>query len=149
MLPSASLLVLNTHTHTHTNTLYSFSCFAISSHPSLAPLCSPNLSPFLCLSLSSTGTTSRRCSLDHRGMAFWEQPSYARCITNEFRYLQQSVGAKSAPSHSLCLQRIINYTPTPHTHTHTSPPSYICRHSHGLVFQSFCRQKLTTTSQAD
>ncbi|XP_063731480.1 adhesion G protein-coupled receptor B3 isoform X9 [Eleginops maclovinus] len=40
---------------------------------------------------NATGTTSRRCSLDHRGMAFWEQPSYARCITNEFRYLQQSV----------------------------------------------------------
>uniref|UniRef100_A0A3Q1FCG9 Adhesion G protein-coupled receptor B3 n=1 Tax=Acanthochromis polyacanthus TaxID=80966 RepID=A0A3Q1FCG9_9TELE len=40
---------------------------------------------------NATGTTSRRCSLDHRGVAFWEQPSYARCITNEFRYLQQSV----------------------------------------------------------
>ncbi|XP_034753622.1 adhesion G protein-coupled receptor B3 isoform X6 [Etheostoma cragini] len=40
---------------------------------------------------NATGTTSRRCSLDYRGMAFWEQPSYARCITNEFRYLQQSV----------------------------------------------------------
>ncbi|XP_053731128.1 adhesion G protein-coupled receptor B3 isoform X2 [Synchiropus splendidus] len=40
---------------------------------------------------NATGTTSRRCSLDHRGMAFWEQPSYARCITNGFRYLQQSV----------------------------------------------------------
>ncbi|CAL9688000.1 unnamed protein product [Knipowitschia caucasica] len=40
---------------------------------------------------NATGTTSRRCTLDHRGMAFWEQPSYARCITNEFRYLQQSV----------------------------------------------------------
>ncbi|XP_015230003.1 PREDICTED: adhesion G protein-coupled receptor B3 isoform X6 [Cyprinodon variegatus] len=40
---------------------------------------------------NATGTTSRRCSLDQRGMAFWEQPSYARCITNEFRYLQQSV----------------------------------------------------------
>uniref|UniRef100_A0AAQ4RHK4 Adhesion G protein-coupled receptor B3 n=1 Tax=Gasterosteus aculeatus aculeatus TaxID=481459 RepID=A0AAQ4RHK4_GASAC len=40
---------------------------------------------------NATGTTSRRCSLDHRGMAYWEQPSYARCITNEFRYLQQSV----------------------------------------------------------
>ncbi|XP_076018047.1 adhesion G protein-coupled receptor B3 [Genypterus blacodes] len=40
---------------------------------------------------NATGTTSRRCSLDHRGMAFWEQPSYARCITNEFRSLQQSV----------------------------------------------------------
>ncbi|KAF1375834.1 hypothetical protein PFLUV_G00224290 [Perca fluviatilis] len=39
---------------------------------------------------NATGTTSRRCSLDYRGMAFWEQPSYARCITNEFRYLQQS-----------------------------------------------------------
>ncbi|XP_053731129.1 adhesion G protein-coupled receptor B3 isoform X3 [Synchiropus splendidus] len=39
---------------------------------------------------NATGTTSRRCSLDHRGMAFWEQPSYARCITNGFRYLQQS-----------------------------------------------------------
>ncbi|XP_038152314.1 adhesion G protein-coupled receptor B3 isoform X9 [Cyprinodon tularosa] len=39
---------------------------------------------------NATGTTSRRCSLDQRGMAFWEQPSYARCITNEFRYLQQS-----------------------------------------------------------
>nr|XP_057914071.1 adhesion G protein-coupled receptor B3 isoform X3 [Doryrhamphus excisus] len=40
---------------------------------------------------NATGTTSRRCSLDHRGMAFWEPPSYAQCITNEFRYLQQSV----------------------------------------------------------
>ncbi|XP_057197377.1 adhesion G protein-coupled receptor B3 isoform X4 [Triplophysa rosa] len=40
---------------------------------------------------NATGTTSRRCSLDHRGVAYWEQPSYARCITNEYRYLQQSV----------------------------------------------------------
>lgn len=63
------------------------------------------------VSFSSTGTTSRRCSLDNRGMAFWEQPSYARCITNEFRYLQQSVGATSASSHSLCFQCIINYLP--------------------------------------
>uniref|UniRef100_A0A8C5A730 Adhesion G protein-coupled receptor B3 n=1 Tax=Gadus morhua TaxID=8049 RepID=A0A8C5A730_GADMO len=40
---------------------------------------------------NATGTTSRRCSLDHRGVAYWEPPSYARCITNEFRSLQQSV----------------------------------------------------------
>ncbi|XP_064172792.1 adhesion G protein-coupled receptor B3 isoform X2 [Anguilla rostrata] len=40
---------------------------------------------------NATGTTSRRCSLDYRGVAVWEQPSYARCITNDFRYLQQSV----------------------------------------------------------
>ncbi|TRZ01468.1 hypothetical protein DNTS_003936 [Danionella cerebrum] len=39
---------------------------------------------------NATGTTSRRCSLDHRGVAYWEQPSYARCIANEYRYLQQS-----------------------------------------------------------
>nr|XP_023689527.1 adhesion G protein-coupled receptor B3 isoform X1 [Paramormyrops kingsleyae] len=40
---------------------------------------------------NATGTASRRCSLNHRGVAFWEQPSYARCITNEYRFLQQSV----------------------------------------------------------
>ncbi|XP_036402923.1 adhesion G protein-coupled receptor B3 isoform X1 [Megalops cyprinoides] len=40
---------------------------------------------------NATGTTSRRCSLDQRGVAMWEQPSYARCITNEYRSLQQSM----------------------------------------------------------
>lgn len=94
------------------------------SHPSLAPTPTP-LSKSVAVSFPSTGTTSRRCSLDHRGMAFWEQPSYARCITNEFRYLQQSVGAKSAPSHSLCFQCIINYLPCVFPH---HPP-----HSHHTV----------------
>ncbi|KAJ8359971.1 hypothetical protein SKAU_G00164960 [Synaphobranchus kaupii] len=40
---------------------------------------------------NATGTTSRRCSLDRRGVAMWDRPSYARCITNEYRYLQQSM----------------------------------------------------------
>ncbi|XP_051775086.1 adhesion G protein-coupled receptor B3 isoform X2 [Erpetoichthys calabaricus] len=40
---------------------------------------------------NATGNTSRRCSLDIHGLAYWEQPSYARCITNEFRYLQHSI----------------------------------------------------------
>lgn len=79
----------------------------------------PLPSKSVALSHPSAGTTSRRCSLDHRGMAFWEQPSYARCITNEFRYLQQSVGAKSASSQSLCFQSIINYLPS-HPPTPTS-----------------------------
>ncbi|XP_055771841.1 adhesion G protein-coupled receptor B3-like isoform X1 [Salvelinus fontinalis] len=48
---------------------------------------------------NATGTTSRRCSLDHRGVAYWEPPSYARCITNEYRYLQQSVGLSSIQGH--------------------------------------------------
>lgn len=83
-------------------------------------------SPNLSLSPSPlAGTTSRRCSLDHRGMAFWEQPSYARCITNEFRYLQQSVGAKSASSHSLCIQCIINYLPSVFSNPRLSTPTLI------------------------
>ncbi|XP_043919805.1 adhesion G protein-coupled receptor B3 [Protopterus annectens] len=41
--------------------------------------------------LNATGTTSRRCSLNLHGMAFWEHPSFARCISNEFKYLQHSV----------------------------------------------------------
>ncbi|XP_072414232.1 adhesion G protein-coupled receptor B3 isoform X7 [Chiloscyllium punctatum] len=41
--------------------------------------------------LNATGTTSRRCSLDRNGIAYWEPPSFARCISNEYRYLQHSV----------------------------------------------------------
>lgn len=102
-----------THTTPHPTLRTPTSSSPVSSLPR-----SSLLSKSVALSFPSTGTTSRRCSLDHRGMAFWEQPSYARCITNEFRYLQQSVGAKSAPSHSLCFQCIINYLPNVSTHTH-------------------------------
>ncbi|XP_060091443.1 adhesion G protein-coupled receptor B3 isoform X1 [Heteronotia binoei] len=41
--------------------------------------------------LNATGTTSRRCSLSLHGVAFWEQPSFARCISNEYRHLQHSI----------------------------------------------------------
>ncbi|XP_063299041.1 adhesion G protein-coupled receptor B3 isoform X4 [Pelobates fuscus] len=41
--------------------------------------------------LNATGTTSRRCSLDLHGIAFWEQPSFARCISAEYRHLQLSI----------------------------------------------------------
>ncbi|XP_072354455.1 adhesion G protein-coupled receptor B3 isoform X1 [Scyliorhinus torazame] len=41
--------------------------------------------------LNATGTTSRRCSLDRNGIAYWEAPSFARCISNEYRYLQHTV----------------------------------------------------------
>ncbi|MGH0173268.1 UNVERIFIED_CONTAM: hypothetical protein FKN15_065115 [Acipenser sinensis] len=37
------------------------------------------------------GTTSRSCSLDLHGVAYWGHPSYARCISNEYRHLQHSV----------------------------------------------------------
>uniref|UniRef100_A0A8C9N119 Adhesion G protein-coupled receptor B3 n=1 Tax=Serinus canaria TaxID=9135 RepID=A0A8C9N119_SERCA len=41
--------------------------------------------------LNATGTTSRRCSLSVHGVAFWEHPSFARCISNEYRHLQHSI----------------------------------------------------------
>nr|XP_006003090.1 PREDICTED: adhesion G protein-coupled receptor B3 [Latimeria chalumnae] len=41
--------------------------------------------------LNATGTTSRRCTLDLHGVAYWEHPSFARCISNEYRYLQHSI----------------------------------------------------------
>ncbi|XP_013921168.1 PREDICTED: brain-specific angiogenesis inhibitor 3-like [Thamnophis sirtalis] len=41
--------------------------------------------------LNATGTTSRRCSLSLHGVAFWEQPSFARCISNEYKHLQHSI----------------------------------------------------------
>ncbi|XP_068137547.1 adhesion G protein-coupled receptor B3 isoform X4 [Hyperolius riggenbachi] len=41
--------------------------------------------------LNATGTTSRRCSLNLHGIAFWEQPSFARCISSEYRHLQLSI----------------------------------------------------------
>ncbi|XP_069582768.1 adhesion G protein-coupled receptor B3 isoform X5 [Ranitomeya imitator] len=41
--------------------------------------------------LNATGTTSRRCALNLHGVAFWEQPSFARCISAEYRHLQLSI----------------------------------------------------------
>lgn len=41
--------------------------------------------------LNATGTASRRCSLSLHGVAFWEQPSFARCISNEYRHLRHSI----------------------------------------------------------
>ncbi|XP_072106624.1 adhesion G protein-coupled receptor B3 isoform X7 [Mobula birostris] len=40
---------------------------------------------------NATGTTSRRCSLDRTGVAYWESPSFARCISNEYKHLQHTV----------------------------------------------------------
>nr|XP_033793245.1 adhesion G protein-coupled receptor B3 isoform X5 [Geotrypetes seraphini] len=41
--------------------------------------------------LNATGTTSRRCSLSLHGVAFWEHPSFARCISAEYKHLQLSI----------------------------------------------------------
>ncbi|KAM8882891.1 adhesion G protein-coupled receptor B2 isoform 21-T21 [Synchiropus picturatus] len=40
---------------------------------------------------NATGTASRRCMLDNNGVAFWGPPSFARCISLEYRYLHLSL----------------------------------------------------------
>ncbi|XP_072532054.1 adhesion G protein-coupled receptor B2 isoform X9 [Salminus brasiliensis] len=36
---------------------------------------------------NATGSASRRCLLDSNGVAYWGPPSFARCISLEYRYL--------------------------------------------------------------
>ncbi|XP_064203728.1 adhesion G protein-coupled receptor B2 isoform X5 [Anguilla rostrata] len=40
---------------------------------------------------NATGSASRRCLLDSKGVAYWGPPSFARCISHEFRYLHLSL----------------------------------------------------------
>lgn len=39
----------------------------------------------------SVGSASRRCLLDANGVAYWGPPSFARCVSLEYRYLHLSV----------------------------------------------------------
>ncbi|XP_041439956.1 adhesion G protein-coupled receptor B2 isoform X4 [Xenopus laevis] len=36
---------------------------------------------------NATGSASRRCLLSPQGVAYWSSPSFARCISHEYRYL--------------------------------------------------------------
>lgn len=45
-------------------------------------------SPSLCL---HTGLILRRCSLDEEGVAYWENPTYMKCISNDYRSIQTLV----------------------------------------------------------
>ncbi|MEE6484178.1 hypothetical protein FKM82_013780 [Ascaphus truei] len=36
---------------------------------------------------NATGSASRRCLLSSQGVAYWSSPSFARCISHEYRYL--------------------------------------------------------------
>uniref|UniRef100_A0A8C8AR84 Adhesion G protein-coupled receptor B2 n=1 Tax=Otus sunia TaxID=257818 RepID=A0A8C8AR84_9STRI len=44
---------------------------------------------------NATGSASRRCLLSPHGVAYWGVPSFARCVSHEYRYLHLSVGARS------------------------------------------------------
>ncbi|XP_035284015.1 adhesion G protein-coupled receptor B2-like isoform X3 [Anguilla anguilla] len=39
---------------------------------------------------NATGSASRRCLLDSKGVAYWGPPTFARCVSLEFRYLHLS-----------------------------------------------------------
>jgi hypothetical protein len=43
------------------------------------------------LSYPCAGSASRRCLLSAQGVAYWGLPSFARCISHEYRYLYLSV----------------------------------------------------------
>ncbi|XP_078032108.1 brain-specific angiogenesis inhibitor 2 isoform X25 [Epinephelus lanceolatus] len=40
---------------------------------------------------NATGSASRRCMLDNNGVAFWGPPSFARCVSLDYRYLHLSL----------------------------------------------------------
>ncbi|XP_067389839.1 adhesion G protein-coupled receptor B2 [Emydura macquarii macquarii] len=40
---------------------------------------------------NATGSASRRCLLNAQGVAYWGVPSFARCISHEYRYLRLSL----------------------------------------------------------
>uniref|UniRef100_A0A673BMT0 Adhesion G protein-coupled receptor B2 n=1 Tax=Sphaeramia orbicularis TaxID=375764 RepID=A0A673BMT0_9TELE len=40
---------------------------------------------------NATGSASRRCMLDNNGVAFWGPPSFARCVSLDYRYLHVSL----------------------------------------------------------
>ncbi|KAL8220288.1 UNVERIFIED_CONTAM: Adhesion G protein-coupled receptor B2 [Gekko kuhli] len=40
---------------------------------------------------NATGSASRRCLLNSHGVAYWGAPSFARCVSHEYRYLHLSL----------------------------------------------------------
>uniref|UniRef100_A0A673M3G7 Adhesion G protein-coupled receptor B2 n=1 Tax=Sinocyclocheilus rhinocerous TaxID=307959 RepID=A0A673M3G7_9TELE len=49
---------------------------------------------------NATGTSFRRCLLDANGVAYWGPPSFARCVSLEYRYLHLSVSTWMRMTHS-------------------------------------------------
>lgn len=45
---------------------------------------------------SPPGLVLRRCELDEDGIAYWEPPTYIRCVSIDYRNIQMMVGAGPA-----------------------------------------------------
>lgn len=52
--------------------------------------------PCICVVQQYTGLILRRCTLDEEGIAYWENPTYMKCISNDYRSIQTlvSIGEK-------------------------------------------------------
>lgn len=48
-----------------------------------------------------TGLILRRCSLDEEGVAYWENPTYMKCISNDYRSIQTLVSCYNIFFYSL------------------------------------------------
>lgn len=64
---------------------------ALGLHPKMWRGSRLDLSPNACHCFISAGSASRRCLLSAQGVAYWGLPSFARCISHEYRYLYLSV----------------------------------------------------------
>lgn len=48
----------------------------------------------LCFMCVYIGLILRRCTLDEEGIAYWENPTYMKCISNDYRSIQTLVSIK-------------------------------------------------------
>lgn len=48
-----------------------------------------------------TGLILRRCTLDEEGIAYWENPTYMKCISNDYRSIQTLVSLNNSFLHQL------------------------------------------------
>lgn len=46
-----------------------------------------------------TGLILRRCTLDEEGIAYWENPTYMKCISNDYRSIQTLVSIEKENNH--------------------------------------------------
>lgn len=44
-----------------------------------------------CSMCPHVGLILRRCTLDEEGIAYWENPTYMKCISNDYRSIQTLV----------------------------------------------------------
>lgn len=75
------------------------------------------------LSVLSAGLILRRCALDEEGIAYWENPTYMKCISNDYRSIQTLVRHSSVALKTQCelFVRDISVMSLPLRHGSTCP----------------------------